>query len=126
MTRINTWAILLVAAALSLPLAACKDTKTLQENEQLKTQLAELQKAIQTATQEFTREPSEDRFSGHVTLGRIKEIGRPDAHALVHAASLMGNELFVEWGATGVELMKSELDEAGAKHLTLAQIPFAS
>jgi ABC-type oligopeptide transport system substrate-binding subunit len=44
MTRINTWAILLVAAALSLPLAACKDTKTLQENEQLKTQLAELQK----------------------------------------------------------------------------------
>src|SRR5580700_2178403 len=44
MTRINTWAIPLVAAALSLPISACKDTKTLQENEQLKTQLAELQK----------------------------------------------------------------------------------
>ena len=44
MTRKNTWAILVVAAALSLPLAACKDTKTLQENDQLKTQVADLQK----------------------------------------------------------------------------------
>jgi len=33
-----------VAVALSLSLTACKDTKTLQENEQLKTQVAELQK----------------------------------------------------------------------------------
>jgi len=42
--RKNTWARLAVAAALSLPLTACKDTKTLQENEQLKAQVAELQK----------------------------------------------------------------------------------
>jgi outer membrane murein-binding lipoprotein Lpp len=44
MTHKNTWAGLAVAVLLSLPLAACKDTKTLQENEQLKTQVAELQK----------------------------------------------------------------------------------
>jgi outer membrane murein-binding lipoprotein Lpp len=44
MTRKNTWALLVLAAALSLPLTGCKDTKTLQENEQLKTQVAELQK----------------------------------------------------------------------------------
>jgi peptidoglycan hydrolase CwlO-like protein len=44
MTRKNTWAKLAVAIALSLPLTACKDEKTLQENEQLKTQVAELQK----------------------------------------------------------------------------------
>ena len=42
--RKNTWAIVAMAAALSLPLTACKDTKTLQENEQLKAQVAELQK----------------------------------------------------------------------------------
>ena len=42
--RKNTWAIFAMAAALSLPLTACKDTKTLQENEQLKAQVAELQK----------------------------------------------------------------------------------
>ncbi|HET6932207.1 MAG TPA: hypothetical protein VFI45_17905 [Candidatus Acidoferrum sp.] len=44
MTRTNTWVKLAVALALSLPLAACKDTKTLQENEQLKTHLADIQK----------------------------------------------------------------------------------
>ena len=44
MTHKNTWARLAVAVALSLPLTACKDTKTLQENEQLKAHVAELQK----------------------------------------------------------------------------------
>jgi peptidoglycan hydrolase CwlO-like protein len=44
MSRKKTWAILVGATMLSLPLAACKDTKTLQENEQLKAQVAELQK----------------------------------------------------------------------------------
>jgi len=42
--RKNSWAKLAMAIALSLPLTACKDAKTLQENEQLKAQVAELQK----------------------------------------------------------------------------------
>jgi peptidoglycan hydrolase CwlO-like protein len=44
MTRKNAWVGLAVAIVLSLPLTACKDTKTLQENEQLKARVAELQK----------------------------------------------------------------------------------
>jgi outer membrane murein-binding lipoprotein Lpp len=44
MTRINIWATFAVAVVLSLPLAGCKDEKTLQENAQLKAQVAELQK----------------------------------------------------------------------------------
>src|ERR1700737_4030915 len=44
MTRKTTWARLAVAVVLSLPLIGCKDTKTLQENEHLKAQVAELQK----------------------------------------------------------------------------------
>lgn len=44
MTRKNTLGGFAVALALSLPLTACKDTKTLQENEQLKAKVAELQK----------------------------------------------------------------------------------
>ena len=44
MTRRNAWTGLVAAVALSLSLTACKDTKTLQENEQLKAQIADLQK----------------------------------------------------------------------------------
>lgn len=44
MTRRNTWAMIAVAAVLSLPLAACKDAKTEQETQQLKAQVAQLQK----------------------------------------------------------------------------------
>jgi peptidoglycan hydrolase CwlO-like protein len=44
MKRKSTLAGFVVAVALSLCLTACKDTKTLQENEQLKTQVADLQK----------------------------------------------------------------------------------
>jgi hypothetical protein len=44
MTRKNAWVRLAVAAVLSLTLTACKDTKTLEENEQLKAQVVELQK----------------------------------------------------------------------------------
>jgi len=44
MTRKSTLASLFVAIGLSLSLAACKDTKTLQENETLKAQVADLQK----------------------------------------------------------------------------------
>jgi FtsZ-binding cell division protein ZapB len=44
MARKIIWARLAVALALTLPLTACKDTATLQENEHLKAQVAELQK----------------------------------------------------------------------------------
>jgi FtsZ-binding cell division protein ZapB len=44
MTRKNSWVTLAFAASLTLPLGACKDSKTLQENEQLKAKVAELQK----------------------------------------------------------------------------------
>jgi cell division protein FtsB len=44
MMRKNYLAGFVVAVALSLSLAACKDTKTLQENEQLKAHVTELQK----------------------------------------------------------------------------------
>jgi peptidoglycan hydrolase CwlO-like protein len=40
----NAWAMVVVAVLVTLPLTACKDTKTQQENEQLKAHVAELQK----------------------------------------------------------------------------------
>jgi outer membrane murein-binding lipoprotein Lpp len=43
MTRKNTWVRLAAPVVLSLSLTACKDTKTLQENEQLRAQVVGLQ-----------------------------------------------------------------------------------
>jgi hypothetical protein len=45
MKRKNTWARLAVVVVMSLSLTACKDTKTQQENEPLRAQVAELQNA---------------------------------------------------------------------------------
>jgi peptidoglycan hydrolase CwlO-like protein len=66
MMRKNIWVRLAVALALSLPLTACKDEKTVQENGQLKAHVAELQKengqlrndldAMTAARDELTRE----------------------------------------------------------------------
>jgi regulator of replication initiation timing len=42
--RKNSVASLVLAASLGLPLVACQDTKARQENEQLKGQLADIQK----------------------------------------------------------------------------------
>jgi peptidoglycan hydrolase CwlO-like protein len=42
--RKSTWMGLAATVVLSMSLAACKDTKTLQENEQLKAQVADLQR----------------------------------------------------------------------------------
>jgi len=43
--RKNTVGTLVLALALGLPMAACQDTKTLKENEQLKTHVGELEKS---------------------------------------------------------------------------------
>jgi regulator of replication initiation timing len=43
--RRNTVGTLVLALALGLPMAACQDTKTLKENEQLRTHVAELEKS---------------------------------------------------------------------------------
>ena len=66
MTHKSNWVRFAIVVFLSLPLAACKDTKTLQENEQLKVHLAELQKengqmgndleAMTAARDELTKE----------------------------------------------------------------------
>jgi uncharacterized protein (DUF3084 family) len=46
MTRKSTLSSLVMALGLSLSLIACTDTKTLQENEKLKAQVADLQKQV--------------------------------------------------------------------------------
>ncbi len=88
-------------------------------------QLPRLQQAVDAATRGFTTEPKEERFSGHVTLARIKGINRTDTEALAKAAAGMGERVFGQWTARQVEIMRSELLPQGARHNSLASIALA-
>ena len=88
-------------------------------------QLPRLQQAVEAATEGFTTEEKEERFTGHVTLARIKGIKRPEAEALGKAAAGMADRLFGQWTAYQIELMRSELLPQGARHSTLAAIALA-
>jgi 2'-5' RNA ligase len=88
-------------------------------------QLPRLQQAVEASTREFTAEKPGERFTGHVTLARIKGIKRPEADALGKAAAGMAERLFGQWTACQVELMRSELLPQGARHSILASIALA-
>lgn len=86
--------------------------------------LVHLHQAIQTSTLEFTSEPAENEFAGHITLGRAKKIRRNEADILTNFVAVMRGRVFGEWTVDDVELMKSELTSDGAQHNVLATIPF--
>jgi 2'-5' RNA ligase len=87
--------------------------------------LPRLQRAIELASAGFTAQEPEQRFSGHVTLGRIKSIGRPEAESLGSQARAMTERFFGEWTADRVEIMRSELSSEAARHTILATAPLA-
>jgi 2'-5' RNA ligase len=88
-------------------------------------QLIRLHRAIQTSTNEFTSEPSENEFAGHITLGRAKKIRRREAETLTSFATKMHQSSFGEWTATNIELFRSELLPDGAHHTVTTTIPLA-
>lgn len=86
-------------------------------------QLPLLQRAIEIAVQDFTGEKPEEKFSGHVTLGRIKQIQRHETEILAGLAAGMVERTFGEWTADTVELVRSELASSGASYTVLGAIP---
>jgi peptidoglycan hydrolase CwlO-like protein len=88
MTRKHTWAGLAVAIALSLHLTACKDTKTLQENEQLKAHVAELQKENgQLGNELETMTAARDALTKQNEALKAEMKGRKTKHAGTKAVS---------------------------------------
>ncbi len=88
-------------------------------------QLPQVQRAVEQATDAFTTEAPEKKFTGHLTLARIKFIRRPEAEALAKAATAIGDRCFGEWTAKTVELIRSELSPTGARYTTLAEAALA-
>ncbi len=78
--------------------------------------------AVQKATNEFTTEEPEDKFSGHITVARIKSIRPREAAALAAAAEKMQQTVFGEWTCSELGLMRSQLSPAGARHTVMAAI----
>ena len=88
-------------------------------------QLPRLQGAVEAAARDFSAEESSERFTGHVTLGRIKTIGRPETEVLARLASGLAATFFGAWRADKIEIMRSQLSPDGARHTTLTTIPLA-
>jgi RNA 2',3'-cyclic 3'-phosphodiesterase len=86
-------------------------------------QLPRLQRAIDTATRDFTTEAPEEKFTGHVTLGRTRGIKRREAGVLAKVVTGMAGRAFGEWTADRIEIMRSEMSPKGARYNALKTIP---
>jgi len=82
--------------------------------------LVDLQKQIETAIGQFSPEPGEKNFTGHVTLGRLKNPKPSDIRDLAARAQSLEKRLFGEWTAHEIEIIRSELSPAGARYTSLA------
>jgi len=85
--------------------------------------LSDLQRAVETATADFTSERPEGTYTGHITLGRCQRIKRPQAESLAKLAAAMENRLLGEWTAETVDIIRSELSSSGSRYTTLATCP---
>ncbi len=85
-------------------------------------QLPRLQRAVDAVTMDFRSESAADKFTGHVTLGRIKGIRRTEAESLARLGSQMEERFLGEWTADQVEVIRSELSPQGARYTSLAAI----
>jgi 2'-5' RNA ligase len=81
-----------------------------------------LQKAVEAATAAFTAEAPERTFTGHVTIGRCRDVRRRDVVTLSALGGAMGRRQFGEWIADRIEIVRSELGSGGSRHTTIAAL----
>ena len=82
--------------------------------------LVDLQKQIEAAVGPFSPEPGEKNFTGHATLGRLKNPKPSDIRDLAARAQSLEKRLFGEWTADEIEIIRSELFPVGARYTSLA------
>jgi 2'-5' RNA ligase len=85
--------------------------------------LTELQRRVMAATDDFTQERAEERFTGHVTLARVKQIKRAQAEIIASFVKSAANRQFGAWTASQLELIRSELSADGSQYTRLATFP---
>jgi 2'-5' RNA ligase len=85
--------------------------------------VAELQRRVVVATDDFTRERAEERFTGHITLARVKQIKRPQAETIASFIKDAANRQFGAWTAGHLELLRSELSPGGSRYTCVTKFP---
>jgi 2'-5' RNA ligase len=85
--------------------------------------LAQLQAELEQACCAITSQPPENRFKGHVTLGRIKSLTRAEGRELAKAAESDKTSEFGGWTVRTVELMQSHLSPQGSVYSVLKAFP---
>jgi len=86
-------------------------------------QLANLAEAVVNATAAFSNEAADKKFTGHITIARIRNLKRPEAEILAELVHSMRERVFGEWTADTIELVRSQLSADGARHSCVARLP---
>lgn len=88
--------------------------------------LVDLQQRLEMAVGPFSPEPGEKNFTGHVTLGRLKKPRPCEVRDLAARAQLFETQMFGNWMAHEVEIIRSELSSLGARYTSLAVFRLAA
>jgi 2'-5' RNA ligase len=74
---------------------------------------------IDETVSQFAEKPAEKRFTGHITLARLKQIKRPDTERLAQFVEGAVKRQFGKWTAKSVSLIQSQLGQTGATYTEL-------
>jgi RNA 2',3'-cyclic 3'-phosphodiesterase len=88
--------------------------------------LGYLQPKVEEACRSFSAETAESRFHAHITLARVKRFQGRAAAGLQKAVVPYQDQDFGSWPAAQIELMRSQLSNAGPSYSTLAHLPLGS
>ena len=86
--------------------------------------LAAFQTAVARVVQDYAEKAEDHPFSGHLTLGRIKNLPSTEARALTQRAQALSQRVLGEWTADHLELIRSELRPQGSHYTGVATLPF--
>jgi 2'-5' RNA ligase len=82
-----------------------------------------LQAAVREAVGDFTREKEEKDFTGHLTIGRSRNMKSAQARVLTELAEELASRVFGEWTADQIEIVRSELSAEGSRYKCVAAVP---
>lgn len=85
--------------------------------------LTTLQRTVRDAVRDFAEKPDEARFTGHVTLARVKQISRFETKRLMSFVDEAAQRSFGEWPVREILLLRSQLTSVGSIYEELARLP---